>query len=122
MAFFCTIDLSYLHTFVRSKTGPEFTVESYRDMVRDKKDESAIFSWVFEGRISYTKAAHGEVKAWVAANVDRWREENPDWFDVQRIPDEFLPPRVIVAEGGASRRRRSSVSFKELVGGGGESK
>ena len=67
--------------------------------------------------MSYTKSQHGEMKELIAANIDRWREENPDWFDIQRIPDEFLPHRVVVAEGGESRRRRSSVSLRELVGG-----
>ena len=40
---------------------------------------------------------------------------------MELIDDEFLPARAILAEGGANRRRRSSVSFKELVtvGGGG---
>ena len=72
----------------------------------------------FGKRISYTKSIHGEIKEWVAANIDRWREENPEWFDIQLIPDEFLPPRVIIAEGGTSRKRRSSVSMRELVNEG----
>ena len=33
------------------------------------------------------------------------------------IPDEFLPKEILEAEGGAKRRRRrSSVSLREIVG------
>ena len=67
--------------------------------------------------MSYTKPIWDEIKEWIAVNVDRWREENPEWFDIQRIPDEFLPPRVVVAEGGESRRRSSSLSLRELLVG-----
>ena len=114
MAFFCTIDLSYLHTFWGTMTGPQYTCKRFQDASED----SIRFDSVFMNRMSYTKPLHGEIKEWVSANVDRWREENPEWFDVQRIPDEFLPASVLLAEGGASRRRRSSVSLRELVGGG----
>ena len=114
VAFFCTIDLSYLHTFWGTMTGPQYTCKRFQDASED----SIRFDSVFFNRMSYTKPLHGEIKEWVAANIDRWREENPEWFDIHRIPDEFLPPRVVVAEGGESRRRRSSVSLRELVGGG----
>ena len=114
VAFFCTINLSYLHTFWGTMTGPQFTCQRFHVAPED----SLRFMVAFHKRKSYTKSIHGEIKEWVAVNVDRWREENPEWFDIERIPDEFLPPRVVVAEGGASRRRRSSVSLRELVGGG----
>ena len=58
------------------------------------------------------------MKAWVAANIDRWRETNPEWFDIKLIPEEFLPPRVVVAEGGESRRREEQCQLAGVVGGG----
>ena len=113
VAFFCTIDLTYLHTFWGTMTAPQFTCKRFKDASED----SVRFDAAFLNRKSYTKTINLEIKEWVAVNVDRWREENPEWFDIQRIPDEFLPPQVVVSEGGASRRRRSSVSLRELVGG-----
>ena len=57
------------------------------------------------------------MKEWVANNIDYWKEDNPSWFNIEFIPDEFFPKAVIEAEGGASRkRRRSSVSLREIVG------
>ena len=113
VAFFCTINLTYLHTFWGTMTGLQYTCKLFLDASED----SVRFMAAFHKRKSHTKSIHGEIKEWVAMNIDRWKKENPEWFDIRLIPDEFLPPRVVVAEGGASRRRRSSVSFKELVGG-----
>ena len=56
-----------------------------------------------------------KVKLWVAENIDGWRRETPDWFNIELIPDEFLPKDAFEAEGGA-KRRRSSVSLREIVG------
>ena len=113
--FFYTIDSSFLNTFFGSMTGPQFTCRRFRDTLGD---DHGRFVAVFGTRLSYTKSIHGEVKTWVEENVDIWTQGNVKWFQADKVPDEFLPPRVVVAEGGASRRRRSSVSFKELVGGG----
>ena len=66
-------------------------------------------------RMSYTKPIHAEIKQWFADNIDRLIVERPSWSDVTRVPDEFLPPHVLAAEGWANRRR-SSVSVRELVG------
>ena len=81
-------------------------------------EDSMKFQWVFGVRSSYISQIRDDVKMFVANNIDRWREENPEWFDVQRIPDELLPVKVFREEGGAKRRRSSSVSLRELVGGG----
>ena len=79
-------------------------------------DDYIRFDATFDNRINFTKPIHGEVKAWVAENIDRWRAEKPKWFEIDMIPDDFLPERVVIAEGGA-QRRRSSVSLRELIGG-----
>ena len=114
--FFCTIDLSYANTFIGIKTGPQLTCERFKET---EIDESK-FRAAFENRSSYTKAIHGEVKTWVEENVDKWINNNEEWFQADKVPNELLPARVQLAEGGASRRRSSGVSFKEvteLVGG-----
>jgi len=48
-------------------------------------------------------------------SLRKWRRERPDWFKIEMIPDEYLPKNVFEAEGGA-KRRRSSVSLREMVG------
>ena len=75
------------------------------------------FDAIFDTRLSYTTAIQKEVKEWVKVSIDRWKEENPSWFHIEVIPDQFLPQEVFEAEGGA-KRRRSSVGLIEFVGGG----
>ena len=110
--FFCTIDLSYLNTFFGTKTAPQYTCELYLTSKEDFQKLDAIFT----NRIEYTKSIREEVKEWVAANIDEWRRIEPDWFNIEMIPDEFLPLNVFGTEGGFDRRRRSSVSLREIVG------
>jgi len=111
IAFFCTIDLSYLNTFFGTMTAPQYTCELYLT----GNDDSQKFDAIFTNRIEYTKSIHEEVKVWIAANIDEWRRIEPDWFNIELIPDEFLPKDAFEAEGGANRRR-SSVSLREIVG------
>ena len=109
--FFCTIHLSYLNTFFGTKTGPQYTCELYLT----SKDDSQKFDAIFGTRIQYTKTIHEQVKEWVAKNIHQWRRDQPDWFKIEMIPDEYLPKEIFEAEGGA-KRRRSSVSLREIVG------
>ena len=109
IAFFCIIDISYLGTFFRTQTAPQYTCEWYLTNVEDSKRWDA----VFENRLSYSKSIHGDIKVWVAANIDRWKEDRPAWFNIELIPDEFLTEAVI-EEGGKNRRR--SVNMR-IMGG-----
>jgi len=109
--FFCTIDLSYLNTFFGTKTAPQYTCELFMTSQEDHQK----FRAVFKNRNDYTKTIHEEVKEWVVENIDQWKREKPDWFNIEKIPDEFLPKDLFEAEGGANRRR-SSVSLREIVG------
>ena len=111
--FFCTIDLSYLNTFFGTKTAPQYTCELYLT----GKEDFQKFDAIFTNRIQYTKNIHEEVKEWVAENLGEWRRERPDWFNIEMIPDELLPKDVFESVGGANRRRRrSSVSLREIIG------
>ena len=109
--FFRTIDLGYLNTFFGTKTAPQHTCELFLT----SKDDDQKFAAVFTTRIEYTKTIHEEMKEWVAENIHQWRMDQPDWFRVEMIPDEFLPKDVFKAEGGI-QRMRSRKSLREIVG------
>ena len=90
---------------------PQYTCELFLT----SKDDDQKFRAVFKNRIEYTESIHGEVKEWVTENIDQWRSDQPDWFKIEMIPDEYLSKEVFEAEGGA-KRRRSSMSLRETVG------
>jgi hypothetical protein len=49
-----------------------------------------------------------EVKAWVAENWARWKEEAPPWFKAEMVPDQFIPAAEL-AQLGHNRKRRGSA-------------
>ena len=106
VVFFCTIDLSYLHTFFGMKTASQYSVEYFRDSSEDAQK----FDCVFLSRLSFKETIFEDIRAWVLANIETWQAEKPDWFNVTLIPDEFLPAKIVTAEGGTNRRRRSSFN------------
>jgi len=111
LMFFLTIDMSYAKTFFTRTTAPQYTCELFLT----SQEDSAKFRAAFKNRTSYTRAVHGEVKEWVANNIDDWIIEKPAWFRIEKIEDEFLPVAVYEAEGGAERER-SVLGLRELVG------
>jgi hypothetical protein len=50
-----------------------------------------------------------EVKAWTAENWVRWKEEKPPWFNVERVPDRFVPAEELQQLGFDRKRRGSAV-------------
>ena len=113
IAFFCTIDLSFLNTFIGIANGPQYTCKRFN---KTSESDEINFGIVFGNRLSYTKSIHGEVRTWVGENIAGWTEEKPDWFNIDLIPNDMLPDEMLESEGGAARkRRRSSVSLRELV-------
>ena len=68
-----------------------------------------------EMAMSQRAAAHEAKKEEVRREEDRWRREEPAWFRVDKIGDEFLPSDVFEAVGGAGRRR-SIMSVRVFVG------
>jgi len=103
--FFSTINLNYLGTFFGTTTAPQYTCKLFLE----SEEDSAKFRAAFTNRSSYTEPIHEEVRTWVANNVERWKVEAPSWFKIEMVPDDFLPSEVVVAEGGAARRRRVRV-------------
>ena len=71
IALFFTIDLSYLNTFIGTKTAPQYTVELYNTVT----DDSLRWDAAFTNRLSYSASIHEEVGQWVSDNVARWQRE-----------------------------------------------
>ena len=113
IGFFCTIDLSYLNTFFGTMTAPQYACELF---LSASSEDIIKFKVAFRKNLRFTKSIEAEAKEWVANNIDQWKVDKPDWFKIELIPDEFLPQAVLEAEGGAAKRRRSSVSLREIVG------
>jgi len=113
VAFFCTINFSFIRTFFTRQTAPEYTCQYYLNAKEDYKR----FDAVFENRIDYTTEIRSEVSEWVTANAQRWQDENTEFFVIEKVPDLFLPQATLDAAGGRRRRGRSSVSVRELIGG-----
>ena len=114
IAFFCTIDLAYLHTFFSTQTPQQFVISNFKN----RDSDYGKFDAAFDNEIGLSRPIHGEIKQWIKENIQQWRDETPAWFKVEVIPDEFLPVEIYEAEGGA-RRRRSSVginSVREMIG------
>ena len=65
-AFFCTIDLTFLNTFVGAKTASEYTCDRFLT----SKTDSSKFEAVMWNRISFIKPIHDEVRTWVAENIE----------------------------------------------------
>ena len=111
MAFFATIKVEYLNTFYTLLTNKDFLNTRFLESTED----SLKFGLAFGYNMRMRKPIEREIKEWVAANIDRWKAEQEEWFDITKIPDKFLPKAVFEAEGGM-RRRRSSISVREIVG------
>ena len=112
ITFFCSIDLTYLRTFFTRTTASQYTCQRFLE----SKEDFQRFDAVFESRLAFSKPVQKEIKEWVANNIDRWRAEREEWFNVRLIPDEFLPKDIFEIEGGAKRRRSVNTSVRELVG------
>ena len=61
VAFFCTIDRSYLHTFTNFQTAGE----TEREIFKNTKFEDVKFSAAFDSRMSYMTPIKDDVKDWV---------------------------------------------------------
>ena len=111
--FFASIESSFVGTFFGTKTAPQYTVEWFRTSTTDR----AKFRACFKNTRRYINGIEDEVKEWLRENIARFQLEQPEWWNIDMVGDEFLPQEAIEAEGGAKRRRRSSVhSVREILG------
>ena len=110
-AFFWTMDFSFIKTFIGVQTASQYTIERFLTA----EDNSQKFDAAFLNRLSFTKPIHGEIKTWVADNIDRWKVEGEKWFNIDLIPGEMLPSEDLEVEG-RTQRRRNSVNLREAIG------
>jgi hypothetical protein len=110
----------YRHT-LWSKTSGRECMHDY--FVKGWDDESKFDIFGFN-LLLWESDIGEEVKAWLAENWGRWKEEKPAWFKPERVPDQFLPAGEL-QQLGFNRARRGSAagsvreSFREVEGGGG---
>ena len=68
------------------------------------------------------------LKPWTLSNWERWEEEKPAWFTdkfIEGVPNEYIPYDWRVkykktkgrVDDDKLRRRRGSISVRELLGG-----
>jgi len=108
--FFYSIDRSYITTFFGSETAPQYTVELFRI----SEDDFAKFDAAFSNRRSFINGCEDEVRVWLRENIDRFQLEQPEWWKIEMVGDEFLPQEAIEAEGGTGRRRSSVHSVRDI--------
>ena len=101
----------YGHTFYGIKTASEYTVELFQ---KAKSDELK-FDAVFTNHLSFTSKIHGDVKVWLETTVVKLEEEKPAWWDIEIVPDDFLPTVLVEEKGGKARPRRNSLTGKERM-------
>ena len=101
--FFCNINESYYHTFFGTTTAPQYTCQLFRE----SEEDFAKFDAAFTNRMSYTMSIENEIRSRVAENINVWKREKEAWFQIELIPDKYLPEEVFVSEGGIKRRRAS---------------
>jgi hypothetical protein len=106
--FFAGINREFIRTFFTKTTGPEYTVLLFREAPSDELR----FDAAFTNRRSYINGLEDEVRAWLRDNIGRFQLEQPEWWRIDMVGDEFLPE----AEGGARRRRSSVQSVREILG------
>jgi len=96
-------------------TAPQYTCMLY-NTAGNGEDEKK-FDAVFTNRMSYTESIKDEVRVWVAENLEQWEEDQPEWFKIEKIPDDLLPVEVLEAEGGTNRRKMmNNFSIRSLMG------
>jgi len=110
--FFASINREFVRTFFTWTTGPEYTILLFREAPSDELR----FDAAFTNRRSYINGLEDEVRAWLSENIDRFQLEQPEWWRIDMVGDEFLPRLAIEAEGGARRRRSSVQSVREILG------
>ena len=56
------------------------------------------------------------MREWLEENIAWFQLEQPEWWRIEMVGDEFLPAQAIESEGGRRRMRSTMNSFKEVFG------
>jgi len=125
IAFFGLIDREKWSTFYGMITGAKDAIRIFRSTDDPAIKTDAIFGF-FGYYSSFLDSFKNEVIAYMHENWAEWERTQPEWFTpkfISSVGDEFIPGRALqqlndtsVAEGGAGRNRRNSVSVKEILG------
>ena len=117
--FFYSIERSYITTFFGTKTAPQYTVELFRN----SENDFSKFDAAFDNRRSFIAECEDEVRAWMEQNYEILVGE--DWFIVAKVPDDFLPKRILgelnalaISEGKSGREKMEATtlsSMKEII-------
>jgi hypothetical protein len=111
----------YRHTLWSRTSGRQCT-QGYFLKGKSEEDKFGIFSM---NLLLWESDIGEEVKAWIAENWARWKEESPAWFKPEQVPDRFVPVRELEQLGYSRKRRGSAVgsvreslreSFREREG------
>ena len=108
IVFFCTIDLTYLHTFWDTQTASQYTC----DWFINANCNRSRFSAAFETRLSFKDTIKDDIVVWSKANIAQLKAENAEWFNADLVPDEYIPKEIFVALGGAKRKKSVPVLFE----------
>jgi hypothetical protein len=95
----------YRHTLWSWTTGAQYVCDRFLK----GKDDEAKFHVFGINLLMWERTIGDEVKAWVAENWTRWKEEKPAWFDEALVPDQFVPATELEVLG-YDRKRRGSAS------------
>jgi len=85
--FFASIERSFVGTFFGTQTAPQYTVELFRTSTTD----NAKFMACFKFNRRYINGIEEEVKDWLRENIARFQLEQPEWWKIEMVGDEFLP-------------------------------
>ena len=103
--FLLLINRTYWWTFFSFLTGKQFVVANYHEA---ETDEMRFV--IFGHHRSFYRAIELELREFLIANWDKWKDEKPEWFDalaISGVPVDMLPPVVLQKLGGVDGARES---------------
>jgi len=109
--FLLSINRKYWVTFFDTRTGKQYRVDVYHEVVSDESKFE-----IFGVHPSYYDSIAEELMKWLTDNWDGWEGEKPDWFTaaaISNIPEDMLPMKFKLKLGGSKDERRKSL--KKMV-------
>ena len=107
VGFLLTIKRKFIRTFVSTQTGCGYA----RSIFLDHEGNDAMRIHLFSCNERQWRSIRDLVRQWVRSMYAVWEQLRPTWFNESlqmRIPDDFMPPQVVVqlnAQAPSGRRR-----------------